>query len=150
MNILNNTQWFFYNDAIKNARLRDTRQPLSRDQFQTVVFDKPCKFYLPLVDNDFVESIVIEPSSTVVQILAMVEEFYRRPLEQETVAKLFANFDKEFYDAWYNYRSNISKATDGGRQSHALQNYHLLNDSSSLPQFRGIEEYKDGFLVLID
>ena len=140
MNILNNTQWFFYNDAIKNARLRDTRQPLSRDQFQTVVFDKPCKFYLPLVDNDFVESIVIEPSSTVVQILAMVEEFYRRPLEQETVAKLFANFDKEFYDAWYNYRSNISY----------LQNYHLLNDSSSLPQFRGIEEYKDGFLVLID
>lgn len=140
MNILNNTQWFFYNDAIKNARQRDTRQPLSRDQFQTVVFDKPCKFYLPLVDNDFVESVVIEPSSTVVQILAMVEEFYRRPLEQETVAKLFANFDKEFYDAWHNYRSSVTY----------LQNYHLLNDSSSLPQFRGIEEYKDGFLVIID
>lgn len=140
MNILNNTQWFFYNDAIKNARLRDTRHPLSRDQFQTVVFDKPCKFYLPLVDNDFVESVVIEPSSTVVQILAMVEEFYRRPLQQETVAKLFANFDKEFYDAWYSYRSGVTY----------LQNYHLLNDSASLPQFRGIEEYKDGFLMIID
>lgn len=141
MNIINNTQWFFYNDAIKNARDRDTRQPLSRDQFQTVVFEKPCKFYLPLVDNDIVEMIQIESASiTVVQILSTVEEFYRRPLLQDIVVKVFANLDKEFYDAWHDYRRNVSY----------LQNYHLLNDSSSLPQFRGIEEYKDGFLVLID
>jgi len=76
-----------------------------------------------------------------VQILAMIEDFYRKPLLLETVVKLFANNeDKELYDAWHNYRSNISY----------LQNYHLLNDSASLPQFRGIEEHKDGFLVLID
>jgi len=141
MNILNNTQWFFYNDAIKNARLRDSRVPLTREQFQTIVFAEPRKFYLPLLNDDTTMMIQLEAPCTVVQILAMIEDFYRKPLLLETVVKLFANNeDKELYDAWHNYRSNISY----------LQNYHLLNDSASLPQFRGIEEHKDGFLVLID
>jgi hypothetical protein len=139
MNIINDTQWFFYNDPINHARDRDTRRLLSRDQFQTVVFEKPCKFYLPLIDNDTVEMIQLQ-SATVVQILSMVDDFYRRPLLLDTVVKVFAGVDKEFYDAWHNYRQNVSY----------LQNYHLLNDSSSLPQFRGIEEFKDGYLVLID
>lgn len=141
MNILNNTQWFFYHDAIENARMRDTRQILTTEQFETVVFQKSCKFYLPTF-GDNTETIELEAPMTVMQVLTMVDEFYRRPLLQETVAKLFEGLDKEFYDAWHDYRSGIQD----------LHNYHLLNDSSSLPQFICLEEDDDngGYLVIID
>ena len=59
MNILNNTQWFFYHDAIENARMRDTRQILTTKQFETVVFQKSCKFYLPTF-GDNTETIELE------------------------------------------------------------------------------------------
>jgi hypothetical protein len=142
-NTMNNIQWFFYNDEIINARMRDTGNKISTQQLETVVFDTThdtVKFFLPINSYDAVETVEMQTPLNVNQVLTMIQDFYKKPLEQETLQKSFQGESDEFYNAWRTYRNNVEN----------LQNYHLLNDSSGLLQFREVVSLDDGYLVVVD
>jgi hypothetical protein len=141
-NTMDNIQWFFYNDEIKNARMRDTRCKISTQQLETVVFDTTnhiVKFFLP-INIDITETIEMETPLNVEQVLTMIQDFYKKPLVQETIEKSFEGASEEFYNAWRTYRSGVQN----------LQNYHLLNDSSNLLEFRELVFIDGGYLVVLD
>jgi len=142
-NTMNNIQWFFYNDEIINARMRDTGNKISTQQLETVVFDTThdtVKFFLPINSYDAVETVEMQTPLNVHQVLSIIQDFYKKPLEQETLQKSFQGECDEFYNAWRTYRNNVEN----------LQNYHLLNDSSGLLQFRELVALDDGYLVVVD
>lgn len=130
MEIINDIEWFFYGDEIKNAVLRETGKKVTKKQLGTVVFNETTKFSLPLDDElSLMETIELSGPITVEHILKMVKEFYRQPLTPDKIKD----------DDWLD---------DMGGDIDELTNYHLLDDTCT-PDFCGLEENEGEYIVCI-
>jgi hypothetical protein len=142
MEILNNIEWYFYNDEVKNATIRDTGKKITKTHLKTIVFknsvNETVKFCLPLNDDlTCTETIELQCPIDVEQILTMIKDFYNKPLTQETINKAFEK-NQEMKAEWFEY---INDRFDGDLSK--LTNYHLFDDESATPDFCGINLMED-------
>ena len=85
MEILNNLEWYFYNDELKEAKNRDTGKKITKQKLNTIVFDdsvkENVKFCFPLNDDfTFTETRELQRPVTVKQVLTLVHQFYNEIL----------------------------------------------------------------------
>ena len=135
MEILNNLEWYFYNDEPKGAKNRDTGKKITKQKLNTIVFDdsvkENVKFCFPLNDDfTFTETRELPRPIMVKQILTLVHDFYNELLTQETIDKSFGENiqDKTDWMEEMMYDGDTSK----------LAKYHLFNDDCATPDFCGI------------
>jgi len=137
MEILNNLEWYFFNDKPTEAIIRDTGKKIKKIQLKTIVFDdsvkENVKFCFPLNDDfTFTETRELPRPVTVNHVLTLVHEFYNELLTQETIDKSFGE-NIQWKDDWNedmmsHYDSDRSKFTK----------YNLFNDDCATPDFCGI------------
>ena len=135
MEILNNLEWYFYNDEPKEAKNRDTGKKITKQKLNTIVFDdsvkENVKFCFPLNDDfTFTETRELPRPIMVKQILTLVHDFYNELLTQEIIDKSFGENiqDKTDWMEEMMYDGDTSK----------LAKYHLFNDDCATPDFCGI------------
>ena len=140
MEILNNLEWYFYNDEPKGAKNRDTGKKITKQKLNTIVFDdsvkENVKFCFPLNDDfTFTETRELSRPVTVKQILTLVHDFYNELLTQEIIDKSFGENIQDKTD-W------MEEMMYDGDTSH-LTKYNLLNDDCATPDFCGIHLMED-------
>ena len=140
MEILNNLEWYFYNDELKEAKNRDTGKKITKQKLNTIVFDdsvkENVKFCFPLNDDfTFTETRELSRPVTVKQILTLVHDFYNELLTQEIIDKSFGENIQDKTD-W------MEEMMYDGDTSH-LTKYNLLNDDCATPDFCGIHLMED-------
>ena len=140
MEILNNLEWYFYNDEPKGAKHRDTGKKITKQKLNTIVFDdsvkENVKFCFPLNDDfTFTETRELPRPIMVKQILTLVHDFYNELLTQETIDKSFGENIQDKTD-W------MEEMMYDGDTSH-LTKYNLLNDDCATPDFCGIHLMED-------
>ena len=140
MEILNNLEWYFYNDELKEAKNRDTGKKITKQKLNTIVFDdsvkENVKFCFPLNDDfTFTETRELSRPVTVKQILTLVHDFYNELLTQEIIDKSFGENIQDKND-W------MEEMMYDGDTSH-LTKYNLLNDDCATPDFCGIHLMED-------
>ena len=140
MEILNNLEWYFYNDEPKEAKNRDTGKKITKQKLNTIVFDdsvkENVKFCFPLNDHfTYTETRELQRPVTVKQVLTLVHQFYNELLIQEIIDKSFGENIQEKTD-W------MEEMMYDGDTSH-LTKYHLFNDDCATPDFCGIHLMED-------
>ena len=140
MEILNNLEWYFYNDELKEAKNRDTGKKITKQKLNTIVFDdsvkENVKFCFPLNDDfTFTETRELPRPIMVKQILTLVHDFYNELLTQEIIDKSFGENIQDKTD-W------MEEMMYDGDTSH-LTKYNLLNDDCATPDFCGIHLMED-------
>ena len=140
MEILNNLEWYFYNDEPKEAKNRDTGKKITKQKLNTIVFDdsvkENVKFCFPLNDDfTFTETRELQRPVTVKQVLTLVNQFYNELLTQEIIDKSFGENIQDKTD-W------MEEMMYDGDTSH-LTKYNLLNDDCATPDFCGIHLMED-------
>ena len=140
MEILNNLEWYFYNDEPKGAKNRDTGKKITKQKLNTIVFDdsvkENVKFCFPLNDDfTFTETRELPRPIMVKQILTLVHDFYNELLTQEIIDKSFGENIQDKTD-W------MEEMMYDGDTSH-LTKYNLLNDDCATPDFCGIHLMED-------
>ena len=140
MEILNNLEWYFYNDELKEAKNRDTGKKITKQKLNTIVFDdsvkENVKFCFPLNDDfTFTETRELSRPVTVKQILTLVHDFYNELLTQEIIDKSFGENIQDKTD-WME-----EMMYDGDTSN--LTKYNLLNDDCATPDFCGIHLMED-------
>ena len=140
MEILNNLEWYFYNDEPKEAKNRDTGKKITKQKLNTIVFDdsvkENVKFCFPLNDDfTFTETRELQRPVTVKQVLTLVNQFYNELLTQEIIDKSFGENIQDKTD-WME-----EMMYDGDTSN--LTKYNLLNDDCATPDFCGIHLMED-------
>ena len=142
MEILNNLEWYFYNDEPKEAKNRDTGKKITKQKLNTIVFDdsvkENVKFCFPLNDDfTFTETRELPRPIMVKQILTLVHDFYNELLTQETIDKSFG----ENIQLKTDWNEEMMSRYDGDISN--LTKYHFFNDDCATPDFCGIHLTED-------
>ena len=142
MEILNNLEWYFYEDEPKGAKNRDTGKKITKSQLNTIIFDdsvkENVKFCFPLNDDfTFTETRELPRPVTVKQILTLVHDFYNELLTQETIDNSFGENIQDKTDWNEEMMSRYDEDTSN------LTKYNLLNDDCATPDFCGIHLIED-------
>jgi len=132
MEFLKNINWFIKTDP-KTATNRETFKKLTKEDFETIVFDdstrENIKLSFPLNDNySFFVTREIKRPVNVKELLTTIYKFYKEPLNKKNMDKAFEDMEEWKEDIIYFYDGDISRLT----------NFDVFTDTCE-PDFCGLE-----------